>query len=87
MVGLVFQFIARLIDYDNNPLSFYYPPLAILAGISAAMIVLWGYFTITRGKARQETMTKRKGTLLIIFGATMLAGFFLFKETMPMIFG
>jgi uncharacterized membrane protein len=87
MLGLVFEFFGRLIGYADNPLSFFHPGISAFAGIVAAIIVLVGYLTLTNAQAKQETMTKRKGVLLITLGAFMLVGFFLFKRVIPLIFG
>jgi hypothetical protein len=86
MGGLALQFASRLIGYEGNPTTLYYPPLAAFTGIAAALIILWGYFTITRSKTTKDVALRRRGVLLVIFGAIMLVGFFAFKEVMPLVF-
>jgi hypothetical protein len=87
MLGLVFEFFGRLIGYVDNPLSFFHPGISAFAGIAAAIIILAGYLTLTNARAKQKTMIRRKGVLLIVLGAFMLVGFFIFKQVIPLVFG
>jgi hypothetical protein len=87
MLGMVFEFFGRLFGYADNPLAFSYPPIPAFTGIVAAIIILSGYFTLTGKRAKQQTMTRRTGVLLITLGTSMLIGFFLFKQMIPQIFG
>jgi hypothetical protein len=87
MLGLVFEFIGRLIGYENNPLAFFHPGVAAFTGITAAFIVLAGYFILANARTKQGPLARRKGVLLIILGGFMLVGFFAFKQIIPLIFG
>ncbi|MDR1082307.1 MAG: hypothetical protein LBL27_00345 [Coriobacteriales bacterium] len=87
MFGLIFEFFGRLVGYANNPLSFFHPGISAFSGIVAAIIILAGYLTLTSARAKQRTMTRRKGVLLIALGAFMLVGFFIFKQVIPLVFG
>jgi hypothetical protein len=87
MSGMVFEFFGRLIGYADNPLAFFHPGISAFTGIVAAIIMLAGYLTLTNARARQNTMIRRKGVLLIALGAFMLVGFFAFKQIIPLLFG
>ncbi|MDR1185344.1 MAG: hypothetical protein LBK67_11195 [Coriobacteriales bacterium] len=87
MLGMALEFLGRLFGYADNPLAFYHPVIPALTGIVAAVVILSGYFTLTGKRAKQQTMTRRTGVLLIALGASMLIGFFLFKQMIPQIFG
>jgi hypothetical protein len=87
MLGLVLEFFGRLFGYADNPWHFSTAAIPALTGIIAAIIILFGYLTLTGKRAKQQTMTRRTGVLLIALGASMLVGFFLFKQMIPQIFG
>ncbi|MDR2109177.1 MAG: hypothetical protein LBP28_06945 [Coriobacteriales bacterium] len=87
MLGLAVEFFGRLLGYEGNPLAVHYPWAAMFAGMAAVVIVLAGYFTLAGKQAKQSTMSRRKGVLLLTLGAFMLAGFFIFKQVIPQIFG
>jgi uncharacterized membrane protein len=87
MLGLIFEFMGRLIGYENNPLAFFHPGIAAFTGITAAFIIIAGYFTLTNARARQKTTVRRTGVLLIVLGAFMLVTFFAFKQIIPLVFG
>ena len=84
--GLVIEFIARFLGYETNPLNFYHPLIPAFTGISAALLVLAGYFMLMSEKAKQSSMYRRNGVMVVITGLLMLGGFFLFKEIVPLIF-
>jgi len=84
--GLVIEFVARLLGYDENPLDFYHPLIPAFTGISAALLVLAGYFMLMSEKAKQSSLYRRNGAMVVITGVLMLGAFFLFKEIVSMIF-
>jgi len=84
--GLVIEFIARFLGYETNPLDFYHPLIPAFTGISAALLVLAGYFMLMSEKAKQNSLYRRNAVMVAITGVLMLGGFFVFKEIMPLIF-
>jgi membrane associated rhomboid family serine protease len=87
ILGMLVEFFARFFGYENNPLSFYHPLIPSLTGMSAAVIVLLGYFILASEKAKKETMTRRNGVMVIVLGVLMLFCFFIFKGIIPLVFG
>ena len=87
VLGLVLEFFARLLGYADNPLNFYHPLIPAFTGVSAALLVLAGYFVLADEKTKGSSMAKRNGVLIVILGILMLAAFFIFKEIIPLIFG
>jgi uncharacterized membrane protein len=87
MLGLGFEFIGRVLGYDNNPFAFYSPVIALFAGAVAIVVTLSGFFALAKGQAKRHAMTMRKGVMLLILGVAMLVGFFVFKMIVPRIFG
>jgi hypothetical protein len=87
MLGLLVEFLGRFFGYADNPLSVFHPLIPAFTSISAAFIILAGYFTIMGKQAKQRTMTRRTGVLLVVLGASMLIGSFVFKQVVPLIFG
>ncbi|MDR2197597.1 MAG: hypothetical protein LBO07_06525 [Coriobacteriales bacterium] len=87
MLGLVVEFLGRFFGYAGNPLAIFHPLIPALTGISAAFVVLAGYFTLVGKRAKRSVMTKRTGVLLVMLGAFMLAGFFVFRQVIPLVFG
>jgi hypothetical protein len=87
MLGLVAEFLGRFFGYADNPLEIFFPIVSAFGGIMAALIVLTGVMTLMGNRAQQQTMSRRTGVLLITLGGVMLVGFFIFKQTIPLIFG
>jgi hypothetical protein len=87
MFGLAFEFLGRFFGYADNPLAIFYPVISAFAGIVAALIILVGCLVLTGARAKQSSMTRRTSILLITLGSTMLVGFFVFKQIIPLIFG
>ncbi|MDR2672696.1 MAG: hypothetical protein LBC35_05325 [Coriobacteriales bacterium] len=87
MLGLTIEFLGRLLSYEANPFFVSYPFLAVLTGIVAAFITLAGCLLLMNGSAQQLAMARRHAVLLIGLGAAMLAGSFVFKQVIPLIFG
>ena len=86
MLGLFVEFFARFLGYADNPLNFYHPLIPAFTGISAALIILAGYFAFLNVKSRQDSMHRRTAVMVIVLGILMLGSFFIFKEIVPMIF-
>ena len=86
-LGLTLEFFARFLGYADNPLAFYHPLIPAFTGISAALLILVGYFVLMAEKAKKNSMARRNGVMIIVLGTLMLASFFIFKQIMPMIFG
>jgi len=84
--GLAIEFVARFLGYDANPLNFYHPLIPAFTGISAALLVLAGYFMLMSEKSKQSSIYRRNGVMVVITGLLMLGGFFMFKEIVPLIF-
>jgi hypothetical protein len=87
MLGMAVEFLGRFFGYTDNPLAMYHPLIPAFTGILAAFIILAGYFTLISRQAKQRAMTRRTGVLLITLGISMLIGFFIFKQIIPLIFG
>jgi hypothetical protein len=87
MLGLAAEFLGRFFGYKDNPLAIFFPIVSAFGGIMAALIVLAGVMTLMGKRAQQQTMSRRTGVLLITLGGVMLVGFFIFKQTIPLIFG
>jgi hypothetical protein len=87
MLGIILEFFGRFFGYAGNPLSIFHPFIPALTGIIAAIILLAGYFTFTGKRAKQDSMTRRTGMLLITLGSFMLISFFILKRVMPLLFG
>jgi hypothetical protein len=86
IVSLAAVFLARLIDTPINPFGIYYPPIALLIGIVTVLLLMYGVYVLLSTKARTSTMVKRKAIMLIIQSIFMLAGFFMFKQIIPLMF-
>ena len=86
LLGLLLEFIARFLGYADNPLAFYHPLIPAFTGISAALIILVGYFVLMGAKAKTDSMSRRNGVMIIVLGLLMLISFFLFKEIIPLVF-
>jgi len=84
---IVVVFLARMIDYEENPLGFHTQIVALACGISALFCLLGGYFRYNTGRAKGQAVVKRKGVMYVVFGLVILATFFIFHSIMPKIFG
>jgi hypothetical protein len=87
ILGMAVEFLARFFGYAENPADFFHPLIPAFTGIIAALIVLVGCLTLANEKAKQASMVRRKGVLLIMLGGFMLASFFASKQAIPLIFG
>lgn len=87
LAGVLLEFIGRFIGYAKNPLGFYFPIIAAITVIIAALVVLYGFFKVWRGFNGTITMATRTGFMFIVMGAIMIVSFMLFKQIMPLIFG
>jgi len=86
LFGIVVEFVARLLGYADNPFAFYHPLIPAFTGISAALIILMGYFSLMSEKAKKSSMARRNGVMIIVLGSLMLICFFVFSKIIPMIF-
>ena len=86
-LGLVIEFLSRFLGYDNNPLNFYHPLIPAFTGISAALIILAGYFVLMSERTKKDSIRRRNGVMIVVLGVLMLGSFFIFKEMIPLIFG
>jgi uncharacterized membrane protein len=87
LVGVALEFVGRFFGYENNPLESFHSWMAQAALTLAGLAVIVGYFTFLSGGKKHSTLLRRNGVLLIVTGAVMLASSFVFKMTMPLIFG
>ena len=85
MCGLLFVFLARIIDHQGNPFNFFTPAVALLGGITSVILIVIGYFIFTRGCAIPHAMTKRNGIMTIVLGVCMLVGHFVFNMVVSLI--
>ena len=87
LAGCLLEFCGRFVGYAKNPLGVYFPIIAAITVIIAALIVLYGFFKVWRGFSRAITMSTRTGFMLIVMGIIMIVSFMLFKQIMPLLFG
>ena len=87
MLALVLVFLGRLLGYEEGPLPFHSPLLALLTATLSIVCLLMGGVTYLRGKASRNALAKRNGTMLCVLALCALMGFFVFKLVIPLIFG
>ncbi|MDR1712919.1 MAG: hypothetical protein LBR39_02025 [Coriobacteriales bacterium] len=87
MAGVLLEFVGRLIGYANNPMHYYHPFVAALTTISAAVLVIVGFFRFNGARAVRLSAGQRSGIALMVMGGFMLLASFASKEMIPLIFG
>ena len=86
-LGFVIELLGRIIGGQYNPLGIWHEWAPLASTILAALIVLFGIYQIVVARERRETLRNRRGFLIALLGASMLASSYICKTIVPILFG
>ncbi|MDR2715243.1 MAG: hypothetical protein LBB46_00655 [Coriobacteriaceae bacterium] len=84
--GLACALAGRILGYADGPFYLTYL-FAVAVAISSVSLIVVGGFVFERGLRRRAAWQKRRGAMIIVLGLCMLAGHFIFRTAVPLIFG